>query len=64
MARPIATGWSRVGCPAPHHLTAPLRRAATVAGDTRIVHLWTGTGHRQVKEEPAALTIQRLAGLL
>ncbi|GHF10891.1 hypothetical protein GCM10014715_78180 [Streptomyces spiralis] len=64
MARPIATGWSPVGCPAPHHLTAPLRRADTVAGDTRLVHLWAGTGRRQAKEEPAAPTIQRLAGLL
>ncbi|MGV9351045.1 hypothetical protein ACWDSD_41260 [Streptomyces spiralis] len=47
----------------PHHLTASLRRAAMVADDTRLVHLWAGTGHRQAKEEPAALTIQRLAGL-
>ncbi|CAL9671405.1 nitronate monooxygenase [Streptomyces hyderabadensis] len=51
-----------LGYPALHHLTGPLRRAATAAGDTRLIHLWAGTGHRQAAAEPAADTFDRLAG--
>ncbi|MEU9411884.1 nitronate monooxygenase [Streptomyces sp. NPDC048281] len=51
-----------VGYPALHHLTAPLRKAATAAGDTRLIHLWAGTGHRLAKDESAADTFARLAG--
>ncbi|SOD64411.1 nitroalkane oxidase [Streptomyces zhaozhouensis] len=50
------------GYPALHHLTGPLRRAATAAGDTRLIHLWSGTGHREARPEPAAETLRRLAG--
>ncbi|MFI9219397.1 NAD(P)H-dependent flavin oxidoreductase [Streptomyces werraensis] len=50
-----------LGYPALHHLTAPLRRAATAAGDTDLIHLWAGTGHREAREEPAARTLTRLA---
>ncbi|WP_028800010.1 NAD(P)H-dependent flavin oxidoreductase [Streptomyces sp. 142MFCol3.1] len=52
------------GYPAVHHLTAPLRKAATAAGDTRLIHLWAGTGYRQAREERTAQTLQRLAGQL
>ncbi|MFE6550509.1 nitronate monooxygenase [Streptomyces sp. NPDC057746] len=51
-----------VGYPALHHLTGPLRKAATAAGDTRLMHLWAGTGHRHARTEPAARTFARLAG--
>ncbi|MGW5253540.1 nitronate monooxygenase [Streptomyces sp. NPDC004012] len=50
------------GYPALHHLTAPMRKAATEAGDTRFIHLWAGTGHRHARSEPAARTLARLAG--
>jgi NAD(P)H-dependent flavin oxidoreductase YrpB (nitropropane dioxygenase family) len=52
------------GYPAVHHLTAPLRRAAGAAGDTRLLHLWAGTGYREAKAETATRTLQRLAGRL
>ncbi|MFJ3224571.1 nitronate monooxygenase [Streptomyces sp. NPDC086783] len=48
-----------VGSPAVHHLTAPLRRAATAAGYHGLIHLWAGTGHRQAAEEPTARTLRR-----
>ncbi|UED87899.1 nitronate monooxygenase [Streptomyces profundus] len=50
-----------LGYPALHHLTAPLRRAAAGAGDTDLIHLWAGTGHRQARAEPIAHTLTRLA---
>ncbi|KMS83731.1 MULTISPECIES: nitronate monooxygenase [Streptomyces] len=50
------------GYPALHRLTGPLRKAATAAGDTRLVHLWAGTGHREARAESAADTSERLAG--
>ncbi|WP_042394325.1 nitronate monooxygenase [Streptacidiphilus carbonis] len=52
------------GYPALHHLTRPLRQAATAAGDTRLIHLWAGTGHRQAQAEPAIDTLTRLAARL
>ncbi|MDJ1135651.1 nitronate monooxygenase [Streptomyces iconiensis] len=52
------------GYPALHHLTGPLRKAATAAGDTDLIHLWAGTGHRHAKAEPAADTYARLAAQL
>ncbi|MEE1665217.1 nitronate monooxygenase [Streptomyces sp. WAC07094] len=51
-----------VGRPALHHLTVPPRRAATAAGDTRLIPLWAGTGHRHAMTEPAARTFARPAG--
>jgi len=48
--------------PAVHHLTRPLRTAATEAGDTRAIHLWAGTGYRHARAEPVADTLDRLAG--
>lgn len=49
------------GYPALHHLTGPLRKAATAAAETRLIHLWAGTGHRQARAEPAGDTFARLA---
>ncbi|MFC9503498.1 nitronate monooxygenase [Streptomyces sp. NPDC057002] len=53
-----------VGYPALHHLTSPLRKAATAAADTRLIHLWAGTGHREAKAESTADTLERLADQL
>jgi NAD(P)H-dependent flavin oxidoreductase YrpB (nitropropane dioxygenase family) len=52
------------GYPALHHLTSPLRKAATAVGDTRLIHLWAGTGYREARAEPAAVTFARLADRL
>jgi NAD(P)H-dependent flavin oxidoreductase YrpB (nitropropane dioxygenase family) len=49
------------GYPALHHLTSPLRRAATAAGDPERINLWAGTGHREARAEPAGDTLARLA---
>lgn len=49
------------GYPAVHHLTSPLRRAATAAGDPELVNLWAGTGYRSATAEPAAAILTRLA---
>ena len=49
------------GYPAIHHLTAPLRRAATQAGDRDRIHLWAGTGHDRAREGSAAQTVAWLA---
>ncbi len=42
-----------VGYPALHHLTRPIRRAASAAGDPERVNLWAGTGHRHARPAPA-----------
>ncbi|MGH9028701.1 MAG: NAD(P)H-dependent flavin oxidoreductase, partial [Acidimicrobiales bacterium] len=47
--------------PEVHHLTRPLRVAATQAGDSRVPNLWAGTGWRQVTAEPAATIVRRIA---
>ncbi|MEV7991324.1 nitronate monooxygenase [Streptomyces sp. NPDC086077] len=52
------------GYPAVHHLTAPLRKAATAAGDQALMHLWAGTAYRQAVQEPTAQTLRRLTVLL
>ncbi|MBM9465989.1 NAD(P)H-dependent flavin oxidoreductase [Nakamurella leprariae] len=49
-----------LGYPAIHHLTGPLRRAATAAGDPEAVHLWAGLGWRDATDRPAAEILQRL----
>lgn len=51
-----------LGYPAVHHLTAPLRRAATDAGDPEAIGLWAGAAYRLATDEPAAIVIGRLAG--
>lgn len=49
------------GYPAVHHLTTPLRRAATAAGEGELVSLWAGAGHRLARERPAS---EIVAGLV
>ncbi len=51
-----------LGYPAIHHLTSGLRKAAAAAGDADRLHLWAGTGHGAITEEPAAVVLRRLAG--
>ena len=48
------------GYPQVHHLTRPLRTAATAAGEPDVPNLWAGTGWREVREEPAAEVVRRL----
>jgi len=47
--------------PEVHHLTRPLRAAATQAGDASVPNLWAGTGWRQPTAEPAARIVRRIA---
>ena len=47
--------------PEVHHLTRPLRVAATLAGDTSVPNLWPGTGWRHLSDEPAATIVRRIA---
>jgi nitronate monooxygenase len=49
------------GYPEIHHLTRPLRAAATQAGDPDMPNLWAGTGWQSITEEPAADVIRRVA---
>lgn len=44
-----------------HHLTRPLRAAASAAGDADALHLWAGTAWRAATEEPAAAVVRRCA---
>jgi nitronate monooxygenase len=55
------TGQAPQAYPEVHHLTRPLRSAATQAGDTSVPNLWAGTGWRQLSAEPAATIIRRMA---
>jgi nitronate monooxygenase len=52
------------GYPALHHLSAPLRRAATAAGDPQMMNLWAGTGFRNAMPESAEQTLTRLIAVL
>ncbi|HJQ00342.1 MAG TPA: nitronate monooxygenase [Jatrophihabitans sp.] len=47
--------------PEVHHLTRPVRAAATRAGDADVPNLWAGTGWRQLTVEPAAVIVSRIA---
>lgn len=49
------------GYPQIHHLTRPLRAAATAAGDPEIPNLWAGTGWRDAQSRPAGEIVARLA---
>ncbi|MFR9778709.1 nitronate monooxygenase [Micromonospora sp. MS34] len=49
-----------LGYPALHHLTRPLRTAASRAGDAERLHLWAGTGWRAARAAPAAEIIADL----
>jgi nitronate monooxygenase len=46
--------------PEVHHLTRPLRAAATRVGDASVVNLWAGTGWRRVTAEPAGAIVRRM----
>lgn len=48
------------GYPHLHHLTRPLRVAATAVGDPDVPNLWAGTGWQAVRAEPAAEVVRRL----
>ena len=48
--------------PEVHHLTRPLRAAATAAGDASVPNFWAGTGWRRIVAEPAAKVVRRIAG--
>ncbi|HLI72358.1 MAG TPA: nitronate monooxygenase [Acidimicrobiales bacterium] len=47
--------------PEVHHLTRPLRVAASAAGDSSVPNLWAGTGWRQITTDPAATVVRRVA---
>jgi nitronate monooxygenase len=49
------------GYPQLHHLTAPLRRAAVLAGDGHIAHLWAGVAHAHTRPGRAADLTRALA---
>ncbi|MFI9364929.1 nitronate monooxygenase [Kitasatospora sp. NPDC053057] len=46
--------------PEVHHLTAPLRTAATRRADTTAMHLWAGTAHRLARTGPAEEIVAQL----
>ncbi|MGH8963291.1 MAG: nitronate monooxygenase [Jatrophihabitantaceae bacterium] len=48
--------------PEVHHLTRPLRAAATAAGDPEVPNLWAGTGWRSITARPAAQVVRTIAG--
>lgn len=48
------------GYPEIHHLTRPMRQAASQAGDPSRLHLWAGTGYRCAPNGPASGVIGRL----
>ena len=52
------------GYPALHHLTSPLRKAATAAGNPELVSLWAGTGYRRASTGPAATILAHLASAI
>jgi NAD(P)H-dependent flavin oxidoreductase YrpB (nitropropane dioxygenase family) len=44
-----------------HHLTGPMRKAATAEGNAKRMNLWGGAGHRHATAQPAAQILERLA---
>ena len=46
--------------PAVHHLTAPIRAAATAAGDAEHLNLWAGTGWQKAHAGPVAAVVHGL----
>lgn len=65
-ARSLRNGFTSRHADAPaiyphvHHLTKPLRAAATAADDPDDINLWAGTGWRAVTAEPVADLMARL----
>jgi NAD(P)H-dependent flavin oxidoreductase YrpB (nitropropane dioxygenase family) len=49
------------GYPALHHLTSPLRKAATAGGDPDGINIWAGTGFRHATTDPAGDVLTHLA---
>jgi len=47
--------------PEVHHITRPLRAAATRVGDTSVPNFWAGTGWRRLTTEPAGTIVRRIA---
>lgn len=47
--------------PEVHHLTRPLRAAATRMGDASVPNLWAGSGWAHVTSEPAQAVVRRIA---
>jgi nitronate monooxygenase len=52
------------GYPEIHHLTHPLRAAATRAGDASTPNLWAGQGWTSVTSDPAEVVVRRIAAEL
>ncbi len=44
-----------------HHLTRPLRAAATAAGDPSVPNLWAGQGWRRIASDPAEVITRGIA---
>lgn len=65
-ARGLANRFAREHADAPsgypqlHHVTRPLRAAATKAGDPDVPNLWAGTGWQAVTTEPAGDVVRRI----
>jgi nitronate monooxygenase len=53
-----------VGYPQVHHLTRPVRTAAARQGDPEALHLWAGTGWRELRPMPAGELVRLLANEL
>ncbi|MFF1828758.1 nitronate monooxygenase [Paenarthrobacter sp. NPDC058040] len=52
------------GYPAIHHLTSPIRAAASAAGDPHRINLWAGTGWQSARTGSAAAVVKEfLSGL-
>jgi NAD(P)H-dependent flavin oxidoreductase YrpB (nitropropane dioxygenase family) len=49
------------GYPALHHLTSPLRKAATAGGDPDGINIWAGTGFRHATTDSAGDVLTHLA---
>ena len=58
------TGEAPAGYPWVHHLTRPVRAAAAKQGDADALHLWAGTGWRQIRTMPAGELVTRIAAEL
>jgi nitronate monooxygenase len=54
-------GHAPQGYPEVHHLTRPLRAAATRAGDPSVPNLWAGTGWERITTGSAGSVIRRIA---
>jgi nitronate monooxygenase len=55
------TGSAPRGYPQVHHLTRPVRAAASAQGDADALHLWAGTGWRAIRPMPATDLVALLA---